>query len=72
MQFIHTDRYFVKTITAADLTLTSKERNNMTKNENKAKNQMQSKSPSSNKANSQGVKTLESITLQTKRYEKED
>ncbi|MDP4090636.1 MAG: hypothetical protein Q8930_15400 [Bacillota bacterium] len=44
----------------------------MTKNENKAKNQMQNKPPSSNKANSQGMKTLESGTLQTKRYERED
>ncbi|NLM34669.1 MAG: hypothetical protein GX206_04440 [Clostridiales bacterium] len=43
----------------------------MAKNKNKAENQMSNKAPSSNKANSQSVKTLESQTLQTKRY-KED
>ncbi|WP_163215712.1 hypothetical protein [Clostridium thermarum] len=44
----------------------------MTKNKNKVKNQMSNKAPSSNKANSQGVKTLESQTLQTKRYQYEE
>jgi hypothetical protein len=43
----------------------------MTKNQNKVKNQQQNKAPSNNKANSQGMKTLESITLQKKRYEEE-
>lgn len=48
--------------------LINKEKYTMSKNENKIKNQQQNKTPSNNKSNSQGMNTLESTTLQTKRY----